>query len=404
MKNEFHKQKKNIKNGIFLLLITIFGLISIIASTPPIKESILGIASALASSYRSGGGAFLTLDSDIKQNVSIVSAFDSEPYPPNVNTDETFYTSSRINSLMGGDATLNKYRLLCGVDTTVGETERITYVVFWSENFWAGQKQKVNCGPSNTPIYEASGTIWNAANSFCVVTDKTPSGRRLRCTNGPRCDDGMKNGSESDTDCGGSCINKCSVNKSCDYNKSNCSGNVLCTNNICQPPRCNDGLKNGTETDVDCGGNCGQCQVNQACYHNWECISDQCWPRGPNNQKICVAKPNSKTCSNATATPAAKLWGVLVENIVGCGGVKSYYANDQTEAEDCAQSAGLSTISTLCEYKVQIETSAFDPTKPTWVSPVEASSESNALNCAKATICSNCPLKILETGPCVTLP
>jgi len=399
MKSKIHSQIKHIKNGISLLLIVVIGLVSIIASSQsPIKDSILGIATGLTSSYRASGGAFLTLDSEFKQNESVISAFDSEPYPPNVDTDETFYTRSRINTLLGEGATLKNYRLLCGVDTSSGEAERNTYVVFWSEDYWVGEQQKISCGPTNTPRYEVSGTIWNAANSFCVVTDKTPSSRRLRCTNGPRCDDGIKNGDESDTDCGGSCINKCRVNKTCDYNNSNCASNVLCTNNVCQPSRCNDGLKNGNETDVDCGGSCGQCQVGQACYHNWECTSDQCWPRGLNNKKICVAKTSSKTCSKATATSAAKRRGVLVEHFTGCAGTSFFYANDQSEAEKCAEMAGLSVISEYCFYDVQIQTG------PTMVSTLQASSVDKALQCAKATKCLDCDLSITGKGACITSP
>ncbi len=42
-------------------------------------------------------------------------------------------------------------------------------------------------------------------------------------------------------------------------------------------PSCSDGIKNGTETDVDCGGQCPQaCNIGQGCTYDTDCISDYC--------------------------------------------------------------------------------------------------------------------------------
>ncbi len=42
-------------------------------------------------------------------------------------------------------------------------------------------------------------------------------------------------------------------------------------------PSCSDGIKNGTETDVDCGGQCPQaCNIGQHCTYGSDCISDYC--------------------------------------------------------------------------------------------------------------------------------
>jgi hypothetical protein len=37
-------------------------------------------------------------------------------------------------------------------------------------------------------------------------------------------------------------------------------GSKVCTGNVCQPPSCTDGVKNGSEIAVDCGGGCGPCK------------------------------------------------------------------------------------------------------------------------------------------------
>src|SRR5512143_1064749 len=40
--------------------------------------------------------------------------------------------------------------------------------------------------------------------------------------------------------------------------------------------RCDDGIHNGTETDVDCGGSCGPCAVGQACGASGDCLQSVC--------------------------------------------------------------------------------------------------------------------------------
>ena len=52
----------------------------------------------------------------------------------------------------------------------------------------------------------------------------------------------------------------------------------------CQPPSCGDMAQNGDETDLDCGGSCDGCAIDQACLQNNDCASDLCdalvcaWP------------------------------------------------------------------------------------------------------------------------------
>jgi hypothetical protein len=42
------------------------------------------------------------------------------------------------------------------------------------------------------------------------------------------------------------------------------------------PPTCTDGLKNGDETDVDCGGSCPRCAIGRACTGNNDCLGALC--------------------------------------------------------------------------------------------------------------------------------
>jgi hypothetical protein len=112
----------------------------------------------------------------------------------------------------------------------------------------------------------------------------------------PTCSDGVMNGNESDVDCGGSCLpsKRCGDGLICN-SASDCISGV-CKTNICQGESiitsnvknlrlsitvaaCNDGVKNGNETDVDCGGSClpsKQCGNGLICNNGPDCISGVC--------------------------------------------------------------------------------------------------------------------------------
>src|SRR5258708_24522834 len=68
----------------------------------------------------------------------------------------------------------------------------------------------------------------------------------------PTCTDGIKNGNETDVDCGGGTCPSCTAGRSCSAGRD-CQS-MVCNGGMCQAPSCSDGVKNGMETDVDCGG------------------------------------------------------------------------------------------------------------------------------------------------------
>lgn len=106
----------------------------------------------------------------------------------------------------------------------------------------------------------------------------------------PTCADNMRNGSETGIDCGGNCA-PCLANCSgsagsatlcsqggclCGQGQGNCTVNAECqgglsclrlgaqfgystTTRVCAPARCANGVQDGDETGVDCGGACGTC-------------------------------------------------------------------------------------------------------------------------------------------------
>ncbi|GMI17662.1 hypothetical protein TrLO_g10538 [Triparma laevis f. longispina] len=60
---------------------------------------------------------------------------------------------------------------------------------------------------------------------------------------------------------------------------------------------CTNGVKSGDETDVDCGGDCGGCEVNKACLVDGDCKSDTCL------SNVCVAAPTVSPTPAITQAP-----------------------------------------------------------------------------------------------------
>ncbi len=87
------------------------------------------------------------------------------------------------------------------------------------------------------------------------------------------CADGVKAGTETDVDCGGECT-KCVDGKRCAADADCESG--ACISYSCRAPACDDGRRNGDETDVDCGGSCGPCPVKSACAVPADCSTGVC--------------------------------------------------------------------------------------------------------------------------------
>jgi cysteine-rich repeat protein len=88
------------------------------------------------------------------------------------------------------------------------------------------------------------------------------------------CTDNVKNGSETDVDCGGTC-DVCAILEACSAPADCVSG--ICSNGTCAAPTCSDMVKNGAESDVDCGGGaCPFCPDSLGCVSSTDCGSGVC--------------------------------------------------------------------------------------------------------------------------------
>lgn len=120
------------------------------------------------------------------------------------------------------------------------------------------------------PGVDASPTDASPADASADASADAPS-VDLECKNG-RLDT-----NETDIDCGGPKCNRCADGKRC-IGKEDCLGGFCDpSNKQCSSPTCTDGIKNGDETDVDCGGtSCVRCAVGRRCTADLDCKTGTC--------------------------------------------------------------------------------------------------------------------------------
>jgi len=84
---------------------------------------------------------------------------------------------------------------------------------------------------------------------------------------------------------------KCKANRP---NGTRCPGGAW-QGGRCAPPSCMDGVKNGNETDVDCGGNCPRCLNGRTCSGRNDCVGAFC---KDGTCEACQANPECGTDDN----------------------------------------------------------------------------------------------------------
>jgi hypothetical protein len=171
-----------------------------------------------------------------------------------------------------------------------------------------GNETDVDCGGSCAPC---------AFGGVCLIATDCVSGvcgPMRRCLGS--CTDGVKDGHETDVDCGFTCNVGCGTGQGCVTN-NDCAGN-LCVGAICQATTCTDGLRSMGETDVDCGGAvCRACAAGQRCRTGSDCFNGQCG--------------SQMTCTNT---------------VTGCS-IDGILDNDETDL-DCGGSCPACAIGLRC--------------------------------------------------------
>jgi hypothetical protein len=176
-----------------------------------------------------------------------------------------------------------------------------------------GAETAADCGGGTCPKCADAKTCLVNADCTSGVCSGTP-----KVCQTPTCLDTVKNGTETDADCGGSTCPKCATNKACLVANDCVSG--VCTAGICTVGGCADSVKNNLETDVDCGGGtCPKCADTKACLAAADCTSGVC------TGNACAVPTCGDTVKNGT------------ESDVDCGGSCSKCGTNQicTTAADC---------------------------------------------------------------------
>jgi len=96
-----------------------------------------------------------------------------------------------------------------------------------------------------------------------------------------------------------------------------------------QTTSCNDGIKNGGETDVDCGGDCNPCDNLKFCYNNKDCKSNNC------AEIRCVnVCPNGKIADNLPCS----CYSSVIQNIAFTtyAAPQIYCCDNKTQSEKCS--------------------------------------------------------------------
>ncbi|HRI68798.1 MAG TPA: hypothetical protein PK156_31430, partial [Polyangium sp.] len=185
---------------------------------------------------------------------------------------------------------------------------------------------------------------------------------------GSSCTDKIRNGTETDVDCGGLTCGPCGNGKRCEVS-ADCQSQ-LC-NDLCLKASCGDGVKNGDESGEDCGGSCAPCAVGLPCNKETDCQTSSCM------NDVC----QEATCSDMVTNG--------VETGVDCGGVvcPSCMNLEKCAINDDCQSSVCKDM--VCQA-------------PTCLDDVQNGNETD-LNCG-GTQCAVCPLgkQCLIDADCVT--
>lgn len=123
----------------------------------------------------------------------------------------------------------------------------------------------------------------------CALTPDSPPGPA----------DLKKNNGETDVDCGGPNAPKCADGKTCDGDGDCENGYCPADTKVCATARYDDGVKNGTETDVDCGGTGPgmlKCAEPKSCLVDGDCNGACNFEKKCSDVPSCKPKLGGYTC------------------------------------------------------------------------------------------------------------
>ncbi len=133
-----------------------------------------------------------------------------------------------------------------------------------AKRLWVPFLFVVGC-QSNGPGSSGQGTTLDGGAQDAVADTALP----------PGCSNATKDGTETDVDCGGGACALCAADSSC-VRGADCESSV-CRVGRCAEASCNDNVLNQDESDSDCGGTaCSGCGNGRVCSVDSDCLSGFC--------------------------------------------------------------------------------------------------------------------------------
>lgn len=138
-----------------------------------------------------------------------------------------------------------------------------------NDNIKNGNESDVDCGGQCVPCDDSGScrTGGDCLSAFCSAA---------RICESADCNDDIQNGEEKGPDCGGNCPTGCPIDSACVFSAECATGYCDPTTRRCAQASCTDGTKNGQETGRDCGGSCPKCAEGESCEGDADCESSRC--------------------------------------------------------------------------------------------------------------------------------
>lgn len=241
----------------------------------------------------------------------------------------------------------------------IGETDAMEYscselpVYYWS-------KKKFNfTGYFEQPLlsqgnYDVCFYMTDRADNELKICDLFVYNKSLKPVPNPTCEDGKRNQDETDVDCGGSC-GPCDLGDVCSID-SDCGYTMTCLESRCKLHHCyNDVYDANLETDIDCGGLCSDkglyCEESSSCKDDDDCESGFCSP----DTNKCVIPTCFDEFKNQDESDI-DCGGVCAENFdLPCASGKECYNDDDCETGVCDLAKNTCSIMTKEDVKSRQE-------------------------------------------------
>jgi hypothetical protein len=146
---------------------------------------------------------------------------------------------------------------------------------------------------AQTGAETSAGTTETADTAETLEAEASAEGMEAEAGDG--CTNMTQDNEETDVDCGGPCVDEANDMGQCE-NGEGCLIDLDCISDNCEagtcvppeePEECTNGMQGGSETDVDCGGECvedagdpenpnGKCDNGDLCEVDGDCVSNFC--------------------------------------------------------------------------------------------------------------------------------